>query len=176
MSANELPNRLTQASRKKIIVKMMFGGNRFTQILTGLGIIFLIGSCGIFPIATLTGKDIAEVTPEPMPTVAPTTAPAVTGTPVVYPVRVQFAIGSYGTVIYGKENAKYLLWAKAGQVFKVALVSDGTGHTSLYSVGGQPLYEQAGAGMVVTTTLAATGDQVLTVASTGAYTMGVEIR
>lgn len=157
---------------------MMFGSSRFTQILTGLGIIFLIGSCGIFPIASLTGADIAEVTPEPMPTVTPTTAPAVTGTPVVYPepVRAQFALGSYGTVLYGKANAKYLLWAKAGQVFKVALVSDGTGHTSLYSVGGQPLYEQAGAGMVVTTTLAATGDQVLTVASTGAYTMGVEIR
>lgn len=163
-------------------MKMMFGSSRFTQILTGLGIIFLIGSCGIFPISRLTGKDVAQAMPEPMPTVTPavtpTTAPAVTGTPVVYPepVRVQFALGSYGTVLYGKDNAKYLLWAKAGQVFKVALVSNGTGHTSLYSVGGQPLYEQAGAGMVITTTLAATGDQVLTVASTGAYTMGVEIR
>ena len=121
--------------------------------------------------------------PEPEPTVSADVTPVrVASTPTAIalpaptgePVRVRFERGSYGATLTGTNSRRYLLWAKAGQVFKAAMI--GTGYSSLYSADGATLYEQAPAGAVVRVTLKLDGDQMLEVRSSGQYTIGVEIR
>ena len=90
------------------------------------------------------------------------------------PVRVQFPKGSYGTAIFGTGSQKFLLWAKAGQ--KWSLYQMGEGYSNLVGPDGQALYQEAGAGMTISTTLTATGDQVLEIRASGKFTVGVEIR
>lgn len=108
------------------------------------------------------------------PTVQPTATAIVLPAPTGEPVRVQFERGSHGATLVGNSSTQYLLWAKAGQVVTTAMI--GTGYSTLRSVDGTALYEQAWAGTPVTATLAATGDHMLEIRSSGAYTVGVEIR
>ena len=109
-----------------------------------------------------------------VPTVQPTATAIVLPAPTGEPVRVEFDRGSHGATLTGNSSTQYLLWAKAGQTFKAAML--GTGYSTLRSVDGTALYEQAWAGTQVTATLAATGDHLLEIRSSGQFTAGVEIQ
>lgn len=109
-----------------------------------------------------------------VPTAQPTATAIVLPDPTGEPVRVQFDRGSHGATLTGNSSTQYVLWAQAGQTFKSAMI--GTGYSTLRSADGATLYEQAWAGSPVTATLAATGDHLLEIRSSGAYTVGVEIR
>lgn len=110
------------------------------------------------------------VQPTPPPAVTPAPLPAPTGTP----QRVNFERGSYGATLVGTGAQRFVLWAASGQVFKAALIGDG--ESALYSTNGQPLWQAAPAGTVITATLASNGDQLLEIRSRGQFTVGVEIR
>lgn len=125
----------------------------------------------------------SALSPDPEPTVAadvppvrvaPTATAIALPAPTGEPVRVRFSRGSYGATLTGTGGQRYLLWAKAGQVFKAAMI--GTGYSSLYSADGATLYAQAWVGLPVTATVTVTGDQMLEVRSSGQYTIGVEIK
>lgn len=155
------------------------------RILAGVSLALLAGGCYFWPSPPATeaapvvaeaAPVVADVTPvriestsAPIP-VTPTALPAPTGAA----IRVQFAQGAYGATLIGAGSTRYLLWAAQGQTFTSHML--GAGYTSLYSVGGQPLYEQGVAGSTVKVTLAASGDHLLEIRSSGPYTIGVEIR
>lgn len=149
----------------------MFGG-KWQRILSAGGLVFLVGSCFFMPSEPASQP---EPTPEVTPVHVPSTpTPAIYATPSSLPVRVQFPKGSYGTALFGQGSTRYLLWAKAGQ--KWSLYQMGDGHSTLKGPDGNTLYQEAGAGMTITTTLTATGDQLLEIRSSGKFTIGVEIR
>jgi len=153
----------------------MLIGNRKSQRWLSLGgLVVIVGSCIWLPSAAPTeaqAQPTAEVTPVHVPS---TPTPAIYATPSSLPVRVQFPKGSYGTALFGQGSTRYLLWAKAGQ--KWSLYQMGDGHSTLKGPDGNTLYQEAGAGMTITTTLTATGDQLLEIRSSGKFTIGVEIR
>lgn len=153
---------------------MLIGDKRWQRWLSLGGLVVIIGSCFWMPQAAP-----AEAQAQPTAIVTPVHVPS-TPTPVVLPaptgeaIRVNFPLGSYGTALFGRGSQKYLLWAKAGQ--KWSLYQIGKGYSNLTGPDGKPLYQEAGAGMTITTTLSATGDQILEIRSSGQFTVGVEIR
>ncbi len=153
---------------------MLIGDRKWQRWLSLGGLVVIIGSCFWMPQAAP-----AEAQAQPTAIVTPVHVPS-TPTPVVLPaptgeaIRVNFPLGSYGTALFGTGSQKYLLWAKAGQ--KWSLYQMGKGYSDLTGPDGKPLYQEAGAGMTITTTLSATGDQVLEIRSNGQFTVGVEIR
>lgn len=152
-------------------------GNKWQRIASGIVLIFLLGSCFFMPSGAAsqpTEPPTAEVTPEHVPS-TPTPAPTVAmPVPTRSAIRVQFPLGSYGTALFGNGSQRYLLWAKAGQ--KWSLYQMGKGYSTLTGPDGKALYQEAGAGMTISTTLTATGDQLLEILSSGNFTIGVEIR
>jgi hypothetical protein len=153
---------------------MLIGDKRWQRWLSLGGLVVIIGSCFWMPKAVQTeaqAQPTAIVTPVHVPsTPTPVSLPAPTGEA----IRVNFPLGSYGTALFGRGSQKYLLWAKAGQ--KWSLYQIGKGYSNLTGPDGKPLYQEAGAGMTITTTLSATGDQILEIRSSGQFTVGVEIR
>lgn len=153
---------------------MLIGDKRWQRWLSLGGLVVIIGSCFWMPQSAP-----AEAQAQPTAIVTPVHVPS-TPTPVVLPaptgeaIRVNFPLGSYGTALFGRDSQKYLLWAKAGQ--KWSLYQMGKGYSNLTGPDGKPLYQEAGAGMTITTTLSATGDQILEIRSSGQFTVGVEIR
>ena len=153
---------------------MLIGDKRWQRWLSLGGLVVIIGSCFWMPQAApaeAQAQPTAIVTPVHVPsTPTPVSLPAPTGEA----IRVNFPLGSYGTALFGRGSQKYLLWAKAGQ--KWSLYQIGKGYSNLTGPDGKPLYQEAGAGMTITTTLSATGDQILEIRSSGQFTVGVEIR
>jgi len=153
---------------------MLIGDRKWQRWLSLGGLVVIIGSCFWMPQSAP-----AEAQAQPTAIVTPVHVPS-TPTPLALPVptgeahRVQFPLGSYGTALFGTGSQKYLLWAKAGQ--KWSLYQIGKGYSNLTGPDGKPLYQEAGAGMTITTTLTATGDQILEIRSSGQFTVGVEIR
>lgn len=153
---------------------MLIGDKRWQRWLSLGGLVVIIGSCFWMPQSAP-----AEAQAQPTAIVTPVHVPS-TPTPVVLPaptgeaIRVNFPLGSYGTALFGRDSQKYLLWAKAGQ--KWSLYQMGKGYSNLTGPDGKPLYQEAGAGTTITTTLSATGDQILEIRSSGQFTVGVEIR
>jgi hypothetical protein len=92
------------------------------------------------------------------------------------PLRVNFAIGSYGATLLGATSTKYLLWAAQGQVFTATLAANSTALASLYGPDGVAIYEQLAAGNTASATLPISGDFMLEIRSSGTFTAGVEIR
>lgn len=122
--------------------------------------------------AAMTATATPTVTePQPAPTTTPTLQP-IGGDP----VRVQFNRGSFGATVAGTNSTKYLLWAAAGQTFTTTLTSNSTALVALYAPDGKPLYEGLAAGYTAAATLPSNGDYSLEVRTSGAYTVGVEIR
>lgn len=118
----------------------------------------------------------AATTPAPVAT-APTVTPGATLVPATTkPIRIQFDRGAWGDVITGTISSRYLLWAKAGQVFTTTLTSQHTATASLYVPSGTPLYEQMSAGNTARATLPNSGDYMLEIRSSGQFTVEVEIR
>lgn len=155
-------------------MKMLIGERRWQRWLSLGGLVVIIGSCFWMPQsapAEAQAQPTAEVTPVHVPsTPTPLALPVPTGEA----IRVNFPLGSYGTALFGNGSQRFLLWAKAGQ--KWSLYQMGKGYSNLTGPDGKPLYQEAGAGMTITTTLSATGDQVLEIRSSGQFTVGVEIR
>lgn len=155
-------------------MKMLIGDKRWQRWLSLGGLVVIIGSCFWMPQSAP-----AEAQAQPTDIVTPVHVPSTT-TPVVLPVptgeaiRVNFPLGSYGTAIFGTGSQKYLLWAKAGQAWNLHQM--GKGYSNLIGPDGKTLYQEAGAGMTITTTLTATGDQILEIRASGQFTVGVEIR
>lgn len=150
-------------------MKMLIGDRKWQRWLSLGGLVVIVGSCIWMPRVAP-----AEVTPVHVPS-TPTPAPTVAmPAPTGEAIRVQFPLGSYGTALFGKGSQRFLLWAKAGQ--KWSLYQMGKGYSNLTGPDGKTLYQEAGAGMTITTTLSATGDQVLEIRSNGQFTVGVEIR
>lgn len=153
---------------------MLIGDKRWQRWLLLGGLVVIIGSCFWMPQAAP-----AEAQAQPTAIVTPVHVPS-TPTPVVLPdptgeaIRVQFPKGSYGTAIFGTGSQRYLLWAKAGQAWNMHQM--GKGYSNLIGPDGKTLYQEAGAGMTITTTLTATGDQILEIRANGQFTVGVEIR
>lgn len=158
-------------------MKMLIGDRKWQRWLSLAGLVVIVGSCIMLPEAAPTdaqAQPTAEVTPVHVPS-TPTPAPTVTlPAPTGEAQRVNFPKGSYGTALFGTGSQKYLLWAQAGQVW--SLYQMGKGYSNLTGPDGKALYQEAGAGMTITTTLSATGDQVLEIRSSGQFTIGVEIR
>lgn len=122
----------------------------------------------------------APMTATATPTVTDQQA-APTATPILQPiggdpVRVQFNRGSFGATLAGTNSTKYLLWAAQGQTFTTTLTANSTALVSLYSPDGKPLFEQLAAGYTAASKLPSNGDYSLEVRTSGAYTVGVEIR
>ena len=92
------------------------------------------------------------------------------------PVRVNFAMGSYGETITGTVSTSYLLWAKAGQAFTTTLTADSTALASLYAPDGVALYQDLAAGYTAKATLPTNGDYRLEIRTSGQFTAGVMIR
>ena len=153
---------------------MLIGDKRWQRWLSLGGLVVIIGSCFWMPQAAP-----AEAQAQPTAIVTPVHVPS-TPVPVVLPaptgeaVRVNFPLGSYGTAIFGTGSQRFLLWAKAGQVWNLHQM--GKGYSNLIGPDGKTLYQEAGAGMTITTTLTATGDQILEIRASGQFTVGVEIR
>lgn len=127
-------------------------------------------SANVGPVAASGEPLPVTVVATPQPTATPAPLPQPTGTP----QRVNFDKGSYGATLTGSGANRYVLWAAAGQVFKLAMAGDG--QTSLYGTDGRPLWADVQAGQLVTATLVGNGDQLLEIRSRGAFTVGVEIR
>ena len=153
---------------------MLIGDKRWQRWLSLGGLVVIVGACIALPESApveTQAQPTAEVTPVHVPsTPTPVSLPAPTGEA----IRVNFPLGSYGTAIFGRDSQKYLLWAKAGQ--KWSLYQMGKGYSNLIGPDGATLYQEAGAGMTITTTLSATGDQILEIRASGQFTVGVEIR
>lgn len=158
-------------------MKMLIGDRKWQRWLSLGGLVVIVGSCIWLPSAAQTeaqAQPTAEVTPVHVPS-TPTPAPTVAlPSPTGEAQRVNFPLGSYGTALFGNGSQKFLLWAKAGQ--KWSLYQMGKGYSNLTGPDGKTLYQEAGAGMTISTTLTATGDQVLEIRSNGQFTVGVEIR
>ena len=156
-------------------MNMLIGDRKGQRWLSLLGLVMFVGSCFWLPgAATTEAQPTAEVTPAHVPS-TPTPAPTVTlPAPTGEAIRVNFPIGSYGTALFGNGSQRYLLWARAGQ--KWSLYQMGKGYSNLTGPDGKALYQEAVAGMTISTTLTATGDQVLEIRSSGQFTVGVEIR
>lgn len=145
--------------------------------VTGL-LIFLsiaVGRC-----ATEAPGQSTPMTATPTPTLVDQ-QPAPTATPTLQPiggdpVRVQFKRCSYGATITGTNSTKYLLWAAQGQTFTTTLTANSNALASLYAPNGKPLFEQLAAGYTAAAKLPSNGDYALEVRTSGAYTVGVEIR
>ena len=156
---------------------MLIGDKRWQRWLSLGGLVVIVGSCFWMPQAApaeAPAQPTAIVTPVHVPS-TPTPAPTVAlQAPTGEAQRVNFPIGSYGTALFGTGSQGYLLWAKAGQ--KWSLYQMGSGYSNLTGPDGKALYQEAGAGMTITTTLTATGDQVLEIRASGQFTVGVEIR
>lgn len=148
------------------------------KILAAAALALLAGGCYFLPSQPAT--NVAPVPADVTPARIESTPAAIPATPLPAPtgaaIRVQFESGSYGTTLTGTVGTNYLLWAAAGQTLTVTLRSDQSVLASLYSVGGQPLYEQMAAGNTARANLVASGDHTLQIQATGAYTVGVEIR
>ena len=153
---------------------MLIGDKRWQRWLSLGGLVVIIGSCFWMPQsapAEAQAQPTAIVTPVHVPsTPTPVSLPAPTGEA----IRVNFPLGSYGTALFGRGSQKYLLWAKAGQAWNMHQM--GKGYSNLIGPDGATLYQEAGAGMTITTTLTATGDQILEIRANGQFTVGVEIR
>lgn len=155
-------------------MKMLIGDRKWQRWLSLGGLVVIIGSCFWMPQAAP-----AEAQAQPTAIVTPVHVPS-TPTPVVLPaptgeaIRVNFPLGSYGTAIFGTGSQRFLLWAKAGQEWNLHQM--GKGYSNLIGPDGKTLYQEAVAGMTITTTLTATGDQILEIRSSGQFTVGVEIR
>lgn len=156
-------------------MNMLIGDKKWQRILSLCGLILLLGSCFWVPkVAPTEAQPTAEVTPVHVPS-TPTPAPTPTLAPLTgEAIRVNFPKGSYGTALFGNGSQRYLLWARAGQ--KWSLYQMGNGYSNLTGPDGRTLYQEAVAGMTISTTLTATGDQVLEIRSSGQFTVGVEIR
>ena len=158
-------------------MNMLIGDKKWQRILSLCGLILLFGSCFWLPKVAPTeaqAQPTAEVTPVHVPS-TPTPAPTVTlPAPTGEAIRVNFPIGSYGTALFGNGSQRFLLWARSGQ--KWSLYQMGNGYSNLTGPDGKALYQEAVAGMTISTTLTATGDQVLEIRSSGQFTVGVEIR
>lgn len=158
-------------------MKMLIGDRKWQRWLSLGGLVVIIGSCFWMPQsapAEAQAQPTAEVTPVHVPS-TPTQMPTPTLAPLTGEAqRVNFPKGSYGTALFGNGSQRYLLWAKAGQ--KWSLYQMGNGYSNLTGPDGKALYQEAGAGMTISTTLTATGDQLLEIRSSGKFTVGVEIR
>jgi hypothetical protein len=139
-------------------------------VVTALG----INDCRSNVVSSAPMGEPLPVTVQPTAIATNTATPAPLPAPTGTPQRVNFEKGSYGATLVGSGAQRFVLWAAAGQIFKAALIGDG--ETSLYSTNGQPLWQAAPAGTVITATLTGNGDQLLEIRSRGAFTVGVEIR
>ncbi len=145
-----------------------------------------IGGLAIFAAVTVGRCAVGAPNPATLATTTPTATiadqrPAVVATPTLQPiggepVRVRFNRGSYGATLAGSTSTKYLLWAAQGQTFTTTLTSNSTAIVSLSGPDGKPLFEQLAAGYTAASKLPANGDYALEVRTSGAYTVGVEIR
>lgn len=155
-------------------MNMLIGDRKWQRWVSLGGLVVIVGACIALPESApveTQAQPTAEVTPVHVPsTPTPVSLPAPTGEA----VRVNFPLGSYGTAIFGTGSQRFLLWAKAGQVWNLHQM--GKGYSNLIGPDGKTLYQEAGAGMTITTTLSATGDQILEIRSSGQFTVGVEIR
>lgn len=114
----------------------------------------------------------ATAQPQPMVTVTPwaTSQPASAN-----PIRVNFAIGTYGTTLTENGNQAYLLWARGGQVMTVKPSSEQPLNISLLAPDKTQVVVEVVDG-VGSYKLPSNGDYTLSFVTGGGFSVAVEIR
>jgi hypothetical protein len=154
---------------------------KFAALIMAL---FLIGcsSTTATPTPDLGGEPlVATLTPTPN-SLAITVVPTATEQPVQAatpqpsePLRVRFAVGTYGTTINGKDAQFYLLWAKAGQRF-AAKFNSGSMCEAQLRYHSKDVTQLTVEGDSLVAMLQDTGDHVLGVRCQGDFSVSVDIR
>lgn len=118
------------------------------------------------------GTPSATVQPAPTGTVTPwsTSQP-----PSANPIRVNFALGTYGTTLQGSGNQAYLLWARSGQVMTVKPDSVHPVNISLLAPDRSQVAVEVIDG-IGNYKLPADGDYTLSFVTAGGFSVEVEIR
>lgn len=93
------------------------------------------------------------------------------------PVRINFAIGTYGQDIAGDKFGAYLLWAAAGQTYKVTLKSGTNLNGQLRRADNSALVELKPVDAnSISGVLPYSGDYVMGISSDGPFVVAVDIR
>ena len=118
------------------------------------------------------GTPTVVASPQPIVTVTPwaTSQPASTN-----PIRVNFAIGTYGATLTGNGNQAYLLWARGGQVMTVKPSSEQPLNISLLAPDKTQVVVEVVDG-VGNYKLPTNGDYTLSFVTGGGFGVAVEIR
>ncbi len=118
------------------------------------------------------GAPTAVASPQPTGTVTPW---ATSQPPSANPIRVNFALGTYGTTLAGNGNQAYLLWARGGQVMTVKPSSEQPLNISLLASDRSQVVVEVING-VGSYKLPSNGDYTLSLVTGGGFSVAVEIR